>query len=580
MNREYFEQIALELDKVLGDQAERLKKAKTYETLEEKIEECFLAYYPGKVKSGEEADLLMKKLADRFMELVDGNDDFNTGMLAFMSLYNFLKETEIWEHGDRSILDYIGSVFEEREEREYFAEFLKALDAPGEEAFRKLLKKDDSLEAAHMCLAVIYMQKILDYRTKAGEKNYNGLAYCLSKIDHDLRWAIFYDYMLEMPEPFEISRWKSIYHYHIYLPRISICEEEKVEKAYEKSGDKKMTWSDYIAKIPDYKTLHLHRAVINNGKMYDVMAALVCVLGNYTGDLGQSYEKLYELQEERHNIIRDFSHTYENMQAAGLKEIADILMESEDSQVKQCGRVILAEYGMKDALKAEVNLLRLNFEDNQSDIAGLIRKGVCGCGDEDSTDVNGIFEEALKIGMLRVIYSGNPRGEDETAKLMYRKIKARAGSMKELVNRFEDEIVLKGGSARRFLDDFGVRIDFNSDEEWNRLYFKKSRHAEVLLRSIFAEMITNSFKYADLAYPVSYTLKMRDGRFGIAQANTVTETAQTQSGVGLSSKGQILEKMNGYQSYYTQTVQENEGHYKFEALFLIDKKLFGGEEQR
>lgn len=579
MNREYFENIALKLDKVLEEEAERLKKAKTYESMEEKIEECFLNYYPVTVKDREEASLLMTKLADRFMELVDGNSDFNTSMLAFMSLYNFLKIKGIWELADRSILDSIGSVFKNKEEQEYFEEFVRALDAPGEEAFRKLQKINSSLEAAHMCLAVIYMQKILDYRSKEEEKNYNGLAYCLSKIDFDLRWAIFYDYMLKAPEPFDISKWKSIYHYHIYLPKIHICEERELAMAYE-SGSKKTAWPDYIAKIPDYKTLYLHQAVINDGKLYDVTAALVCVLGNYTSRLSHSYEELYDLQEERHNIIRDFSHTYENMQAAGLKEIADILMESTDSRVKQCGRVILAEYGMKDALKAEVNLLRLNFEDNQSDIAGLMRKGVCDHGNEDSADVNGIFEEALKICMLRVIYSGNPRGEDETAKLMYRRIKARAGSMKELVNRFEDEIILKNGSVRRFLESFGVPIKFDSDEEWNRLGFRKNKHAEVLLRSIFAELITNSLKYADLDYPVSYILRMKDGIFGIAQKNTVTETAETQSGVGLSSKGQILEKMNGYRSYYTRTSQEDEGYCEFEALFLIDKSLFGGEEHR
>ena len=258
----------------------------------------------------------------------------------------------------------------------------------------------------------------------------------------------------------------------------------------------------------------------------------------------QQKNKLSEMENQRRDVIRDFSHTYENMQANGLKEIANILMESTDTQFKRCGRVLLAEYGIKDSLKTEINLLRLNFEDRKSDILNFMKNGVTRFKDENTINVGDIFEEALKICLLRIIYSGNPRGEDIKAKAMYNKIKFKVGKMKIFVEVFEDEVILKGTKPTDFLGKFNIYFNFFMDNEWEALFFKRNGYAEVLLRSIFAELSTNIFKYADLESDIKFTLQMKDEKFQIIQSNNINEIVESDSGVGLSSKGEILRKLN------------------------------------
>lgn len=579
MNQEYFDNIAIQLDKELEREAQIIVSTKEYIDNESGRLDKFkflMKYYPNNVESLEEATTIATKLVDVFIKIVEKNDDFNTNMLAFVSLYNFLNIKKILEKIDSKIIELVGDVFDKQWEKAYFFDLLNALNSLEEKDFESLQKKYPSLEITYMCLAVIYLQKIFDYRVDRKEKKYTNLAYCFSKISGTLRMAIFYGYRYKDPVPFEITKCIITNHYNVYLPKLHIREYDELEAEYKAGADKNVSWIDFITDKSVYKdTLWNRRAVVIPGKLYNEIAIIISKMGNYMEQLEEQYDKLKVLQDERYRIIRDFSHTYENMQAIGLKEIANILIKSDDSQIKQCGRVILAEYGMKNSLKSEVNLLRLNFEDKQDDIVKLIRKGISYDKRDIAIDINNIFEEALKICLLRIIYSGNPRGEDQIAKVMYKRIKTRVGSMQEFVKNFESEILENKVSLRKFLKNVGINIEFNSDDNWNKLYFEKNKHAEVLIRSIFAELITNSFKYADLRNTISYTLKLNDNKYGILQMNRFVEVVEAESGVGLESKGEILKKLNGYQSYF---VEKNMDEESFKALFLIDSQIFDLQE--
>ena len=289
--------------------------------------------------------------------------------------------------------------------------------------------------------------------------------------------------------------------------------------------------------------------------------------------------KLEKLQDERYRIIRDFSHTYDNMQALGLKEIANILMECDDKKIQQCGRVILAEYGMKDSLKAEVNLLRLNFEDSNEALVNLIKQGVHILKGETDNDIFEVFEEALKICLLRVIYSGNPRGEDEIAKVMFKRIKGKVGKMSEFVSAFENNVIIKGMKVSSFLRQYDVNIVIEPSKEWKNLYLVKNKHADVLLRSIFAELITNSLKYGDLSEDITFVLTKTGQDFEIKQENVFKDRIETTSGVGIESKGELLKKINGYQSVYIDEKLNNEEKNRFQVKLVINEACLDFQEE-
>ena len=338
-------------------------------------------------------------------------------------------------------------------------------------------------------------------------------------------------------------------------------------------------WHSYLDSFKRYEKApsFCYIAVVITDKLYDEMGIIVGKMGNFIYDLEKKNTKMRNLQEERHNIIRDFSHTYENMQAIGLKEIADILLENKDTKVQQCGRVILAEYGIKNSLRAEFNLLRLNFEDNKDDIIRLISKDVYKYEKEYTVNIEEIFEDTLRISLLRIIYSGNPRGDDIIAKKIYRRLKDKVGVMTNFVMSLENDVILKGQSSIKFLKERGILIDFTSDDEWNRLYFLKNGHAEVLIRSIFSELIINFMKYSDLNKEIEIKLKFNDGKFGVLQFNRVAELIVSESGFGIVSKGEILEKINGYKSCYLEKVHNVVDDNVFKVLFLLDKRLFNRE---
>lgn len=575
MNQMFFENIALEMENVLAEEAQRLQRMISGDTFEDRLDKVMLEYYPTKIENAVEATKIARLLVDKYKGIVKDSNDFNTNMLAFTSLYNYLKLEDIFEKIDKSIILDVSEVLASEDEINYFFELVDVLDNPIEESILKLQNRRTDMDIVYVYLAVIYMQKILDWRTDQKEKEYEKLAYCFSKLDGRLRWNVLYGYSYIDFLSYEVLNSNRMDHYRICLPYVLVRAEKDIEGEYEANNNENLSWLDFLSKISHNKnTLCPYLAIVNNDKLYDEMGVIISKMGNLVDSLERQNTELKMLQEERHNIIRDFSHTYENMQAIGLKEIANILLENTDEQVKQCGRVILAEYGMKNSLKSEVNLLRLNFEDREADLIDLINKGVFKGIEDNCVNIEDVFEDALKICMLRVIYSGNPRGEDQAAKRIYKRIKNKVGMMKEFVETFEKEIIVKGISVRKFLSNYGIIVKFDCDEEWNSLYFAKNKYAEVLIRSIFGELITNFLKYADLNDIILFNLRMNDGKFGILQSNTVSEIIGTESGVGLSSKAQVLKKINGYDSFYVTPVTDVFENNVFKVLYVLDKKLF------
>ena len=413
MNKDIFDDIAQGIDSVLEKRNNALikdSKDKTFKI----IHKNFVADINDRV----EANDLVNHMVEAYKNIVRKNNDFNTNIIAFANLYNYLCKINIIDKIDSNIIISISEIFREDDEREFFLGLLDVLNNPTKEAFLQLEYKKKEVEITYMYLAVIYMQKILDYRTDQKDKEYNNLAYCFSKIDMELKMLVLYGT--------EIISDKRLIYYDICLPYINVRELEDIEAEYSANINKNIEWEPFLDRFKhNEKKIMCYTSIAKTDKLYDEMGIIISRMGELLYEMREKNDKLKKLQEQRHNIIRDFSHTYENMQASGLKEIADILLENTDKNVQRCGRVILAEYGIKNSMSTEFNLLRLNFEDRREDIAKLISKGVYAYEREDTIKIRDIFENAFKICMLRIIYSGNPKGDNITAKIYIEELKKR-----------------------------------------------------------------------------------------------------------------------------------------------------------
>ena len=295
----------------------------------------------------------------------------------------------------------------------------------------------------------------------------------------------------------KIFKDKALMYYEICLPYVNVRELVDIEAEYKARKNKNIEWEVFLNSFKyNEKRLSCYIAIAENRKIYDEMGIIISRMGNLLYEVERKNEELKKLQEQRHNLIRDFSHTYENIQAVGLKKIADTLLENIDKDVRRCGRLILAEYGIKNSMNTEFKLLKLNFEDRRDDIVKLMANSVYEEEKENTVKIKDIFEDAFKICMLRVIYSGNPKGEDIVAKKIYKRIKKKVGSMNNFVEQFEKGIVLGSDSLVDFFNGYNIPVSFCTDKEWNTFCFLKNGYAEILIRSIFCEVIVNFMKYA------------------------------------------------------------------------------------
>ncbi len=563
MNKEYFENIARDIDNEMLKQVKN--KIDNMGDVDKKTTFLLDNDYSSYIESSYQYNIIIAKLLNVLKNTFKKDEtDFNTEVLAFISLYNFLFDMN--KSGKYKINYQLFTDFSdifEKKEKDFFLNLLLALKSMKIDDFWNLTNYINSAEVTYMCLAILYLERIFDSRYQSLGEEYDKLAICFSKLSNENRFSVLYGYD-------EHENNLNLKYYNISLPKIRVIDIEDLRFEYEENIAG--SWDEFVCNLKKSESLYNYSIIINKNKMYDKIVDFIYKLGNYMSGIEHQNEKLKNMQEERYRIIRDFSHTYENMQAVGLKEIANILIEKDDPLIRQCGRVILAEYGIKNSLKAEVNLLRLNFEDRRNDIIELLKKGVGGVLKDNYVNANNIFEDAIKICFLRVIYSGNPKGEDGVAKEMYKRIKAVVGSMNCFVKDFEEKIIIGGTDIQLFLSNYGINFSLFSSEEWEKIYFKKNMQAEVLIKSIFVELITNILKYANLKNTLNFCLCYNDERFIIKEYNEFTENIESDSGVGLQAKGEILQRINGYKSFF---VEKDEG--SFSVQFLIDNAIFNGD---
>lgn len=276
--------------------------------------------------------------------------------------------------------------------------------------------------------------------------------------------------------------------------------------------------------------------------------------------------------KEKYSVINEFSHTYKNMRATSLYQVASALLQMDDATLKKYGRIVLLEYGIKQNLTKEVEMLQLRFEDKTEELRTKIKQSICHdfAISSNADSLRDLLNSAIIRCMITLVHDGS----DAAKKLR------KAFSNYDLIslrNDFESNVLFNEQSdAFQWFTSNVFPITFSSSESWNRILFVKESYASLMITSLLSELLINLFKYADKHKEVNMEFTETTTELDILITNFVSDDENIpSSGVGLSSKNHSLSVLNKATDSGCNKLESGYSESgKFETKVTLSKYLF------
>lgn len=347
--------------------------------------------------------------------------------------------------------------------------------------------------------------------------------------------------------------------------------------------------TDYINRrisvVPEfYVTVPLVPATLarfrNNDYMSFVLETFKQDITNESlvAELRQTNAFLEQARQDKHEIIRDFAHTYKNLSATQLYDIATILLK--DDSTRDYGKKLLVEYETKQNLTKEVEMMQLKFEDRTDE---LYQKITDSLSNDRATAVTavGALDIALRRCLVTLFHSISNLGE-----ILRDSITNIPGFViSEAENSFDNNVICGDDvSCTSWVNNNLFPLKVVVSPEWERVLMQRESYAALMLISILAELIQNVLKYADLPHGADIIFEDADDILIIRFQNCFSKDTYCRrlknSGAGLASKGSVLDTLNkaaGCDSSWKAVDTQSEGN-RFTTIVKMRKNLFIKEE--
>ncbi len=287
-------------------------------------------------------------------------------------------------------------------------------------------------------------------------------------------------------------------------------------------------------------------------------------------ELEESKERELKAKEDRHTIVRQFSHTYMNMRATSLYNIAMELLKNPDKQYRNYGRKLLYEYSVKQNLTKDIEMLKLRFEDNEEELYRIISDSILSINDT-GVGIDELLDEAIVRCMVTLVHDGSTSAK----KLRERFV---GFDLISIRNAFENDILLSDdGNVQEWFCNNLFSINVEIDESWKKVVFERDSYAALLFINILSELLTNIFRYADFTKGVKFEFRQDiDSVMIISSENYVLENHKfsEESGFGLKAEADIFSSLNKHDCEDINPIIIRNEDRKFEVEFQVSKKLF------
>ena len=292
-------------------------------------------------------------------------------------------------------------------------------------------------------------------------------------------------------------------------------------------------------------------------------------------ELERANTDLLHAQEDRKQVINEFSHTYSNMKATTLHDIGQNLLTAASEEFRYYGRLALIEYGIKENLTKEVQLLKLRFEDNMQELLQNIRNTVFLHADNASVQIQGIVSDAWKRCFMTLLYDETTKGKD-WCNFFFGKQQHGVEKIR-LRDDFEESVLVKSGrySTAAWLEQSGtILFSLSVSGEWEKFYFKADDFAALLLTDWISELFTNVIRYADRKQPVTMEFSSSGDILHISLQNQKNAIRVHNTRIGMTSMQSYLQKLNESTGYSGASMQITDEENAYQIELFLNGKIF------
>lgn len=298
----------------------------------------------------------------------------------------------------------------------------------------------------------------------------------------------------------------------------------------------------------------------------DFITSILTIASN----LEEAQKRELKAKEDRHTIVRQFSHTYMNMRATSLYNIAMELLKNPDKQYRNYGRKLLYEYSVKQNLTKDIEMLKLRFEDNEEELYKIISDSILSINDS-GVGIDELLDEAIVRCMVTLVHDGSTSAK----KLRERFV---GFDLISIRNAFENEILLSDDvNVQEWFCNNLFSINVEIDESWKKVVFERDSYAALLFINILSELLTNIFRYADFSKEVKVEFRQdNDSVMIVSSKNYVLDNNKFSegSGFGLKAEADIFNALNKHDCEDINPIIIKNEDEKFGVEFQVSKKLF------
>ena len=285
----------------------------------------------------------------------------------------------------------------------------------------------------------------------------------------------------------------------------------------------------------------------------------------------QNNVKLKKAQENRKKILNSFSHRYKNMKTSSLYNVAHALLKMDSKELKKYGRAVLLEYGIKENLKKEVDILQLQFEDNIDILKEKIQNSTQQQPSQDNFSILEIINNVIKKCIITLVHDG---GDESKA---IRKFCFKDYDLISIRNSFEENVLFEENMnpVTWFRENIATKFEVNISLFWKEIFFKKHDYADNVISDLLTDILMNCLKYADKTKDIQFDFYDEDNFMIIKSSNTTVKdkTNIPSSGIGLESQNDLLNVLNKAEKKLDNSIAFSETDSIFSIEVRISKNL-------
>ncbi len=415
---------------------------------------------------------------------------------------------------------------------------------------------------------LLCMDSIKDYINSSGEKD--GFTLYMDKLDEDIfEIAIgkkepstleceIIDGELKTIHPMSFSTFNLGFPYMKYYDGDKMMDDFIKSHIFNKKEKRKISGIDIKNKVCSYYPKNIEINIGDSAKL---------ALG-----LARAKKDREKAIHEKKKVIQQFSHTYMNMRATSLYNIATELLKNEDKVYRNYGRKLLYEYSVKKNLTKDVEMLKLRFEDNQQELYKRIADSILLKEDSAGVRIEKLVDDAVIRCMVTLVHDGSTSAK---------KLRAQFENFDwiELRNNFENEVLLADNS--NVMEWFRYNmfdLECSISDQWRNVLFEEDSYAALLFIDIISELLTNIFKYADKSKAVTLEFRDEENSMLLVAKNYMKDNTKDnkEGGYGLEAEAEAVKIINEINGVKESPIKTSVEDGVFTVELSVAKKLFEG----